>query len=260
MHPFPRHLRPPLPPHTSEYLLLAVVSTRHCFHCFHPPNRRSRRVCCCCSRFSRRVERWCSHTAAKEDDAESSLERRGRRHQPPRCCLILAPTALTPLHCIWLLYSSSPSSSVIVANALSLLQCLHCLRPPISCCLCFWRVRSSHSDLHCWLLCCLSSPSLLPPSSSMTLIITYFTYPYFARKAKRRVHFHHAYSHLDARVGSPTCAQHVGEFLSTGLADDRQCEMTSNGRCNMQARVFFFLLTTSCTNTLIIDHQDPVGA
>ena len=74
----------------------------------------------------------------------------------------------------------------------------------------------------------------------MTLVITYFTYPYFARKAKRRVHFHHAYSHLDAQVGSPTCAQHVGECLSTGLADDRQCEMMSNGRCNMQAPLFFF--------------------
>ena len=74
----------------------------------------------------------------------------------------------------------------------------------------------------------------------MTLIITYFTHPYFARKAKHRVHFHHAYSRLDARVCSPTCARHVGECLSTGLADDRQCEMTSKGRCNMQARVFFF--------------------
>jgi hypothetical protein len=94
----------------------------------------------------------------------------------------------------------------------------------------------------------------------MTLVITYFTYPYFARNAKRGVHFHHTYSHLDAQVGSPTCAQHVWECLSTGLADDWHCEMTSNGRCNMQAQVFLFANNIMHTNTLIIDNQDPVGA
>ena len=67
-----------------------------------------------------------------------------------------------------------------------------------------------------------------------------FSQQHGLRKAYRRVRFHHVYSRLHARVGSPTCARHVGECLSTGLADDRQCEMTSKGRCNMQARVFFF--------------------